>query len=176
MAVFALFTGCGYLGWGLSAQYLKPWFAPVISFGLVGFGQVFGLTLAVVYVVDSFGGASASALTTMMVMKVGASSQLLYYAAYLVDTEFPRLFGLLLGGTLDHVSQGRGCFRCDCVHTLCWRTPYRPVSYRLPFQSDGPGLIQDLCRARMYIFGKRARAFTAKHVHFEDDASAAISH
>lgn len=70
MAVYGLFTGCGYLGWGVSAQYLKPWIAPVVSFGIVGFGQVFGLTLSVAYVVDSFGGASASALTTMMVMKV----------------------------------------------------------------------------------------------------------
>lgn len=70
MAGFALFGGFGYLGWGLSLNVSAPWIAPVVSFGLIGAGMTFGLTISTAYLVDSFGPASASALTAMMTLRV----------------------------------------------------------------------------------------------------------
>lgn len=54
----------------MGAQNKVHWSAPVISFGLIGFGATFGLTLGSAYLVDSFGDASSSALTAMTTMKV----------------------------------------------------------------------------------------------------------
>lgn len=54
----------------MGAQNKVAWIAPVISFGLIGFGATFGLTLGSAYLVDSFGDASSSALTAMTTLKV----------------------------------------------------------------------------------------------------------
>jgi hypothetical protein len=70
LILFTLFSGFGYLGFGMGAQNKVHWSAPVISFGLIGFGATFGLTLGSAYLVDSFGDASSTALTAMTTLKV----------------------------------------------------------------------------------------------------------
>lgn len=37
--MLAIVGGLGYLGWGLGVQRQDPWAAPVVSFGLIGFGM-----------------------------------------------------------------------------------------------------------------------------------------
>lgn len=70
LLLLALPSGFGYLGWGLAVNSRQPWIAPVICFGLIGFGLTFGLTISSAYLVDSFGDASTSALNAMQVLKV----------------------------------------------------------------------------------------------------------
>ena len=126
-ALFGLLGGFGYLGWGISLHNKVSWIAPVLSVGLIGAGMTVGLTVSTAYLVDSFGAASASALTAMMTLRVSAEPSLRLMLTY-PSTELRLLFGYVLGFTMAEQLFGTVGLCHDCWNTLCCWLADDPVS------------------------------------------------
>lgn len=125
LILFALFSGFGYLGFGMGAQNQAHWSAPVISFGLIGFGATFGLTLGSAYLVDSFGDASSSALTAMTTMKVGTIHTAQNSNSLHPLAEFYFVQCKLLGCALDRDTYASLSVWHYCGHYVChWCLDY----------------------------------------------------